>query len=211
MNRALIFDQVRIMLKRGFTTAEVKALDAAIDEATGTIVVTAPKDAFSAALDILLHHEGGYVNHPKDPGGRTNLGVTQRVWEEWTGKPANEAIMRALTRKDVAPLYREQYWERVRGDEIPPGIALSAFDFAVNAGPTRAIRTLQATVNVNVDGILGPNTLAAIQAGNDATMVRIFAAKRRSFYRSLSTFATFGKGWMRRVDAVEKAALELAK
>ena len=70
------------------------------------------------ALAAVLKHEGGYVNHPADPGGRTNLGVTQRVWEAWTNQPADEAAMRALTPELVAPLYRERYWNAVRGDEL---------------------------------------------------------------------------------------------
>jgi len=203
LTRQPIFDVVRAMLGRGFSPSEVKRLDAAIDEAEGG------SDPFTRALDIVLSHEGGYANHPQDPGGRTNLGVTQRVWEQWTGKPATEAEMRSLTRELVAPLYRKNYWEAVRGDALPAAVALCAFDFAVNAGPSRAIRTLQRAAGVPEDGKLGPVTLAAVNNWGAATLAKRFQEQRRAFYRSLPTFPTFGKGWLRRVDEVEKAALEL--
>lgn len=209
MNRKPIFDTVRDMLGRGFSDSEVRRLDRAIDEASGC-----EADAFERALDILLRHEGGYVNHPRDPGGRTNLGVTQRVWEAWTGKPATEAEMRSLTREKVAPLYRKNYWDAVKADDLPPALALCVFDFAVNAGPGRAARMLQQMVGASQDGIIGPNTLARVEeaaAERGVTyLVRLYQEMRRAYYQSLSTFSTFGRGWLRRVDEVEAAALELA-
>jgi len=206
-----VFVAVRHMLGRGFTTAEVAVLDAALDAAgVPRVHEVMPQDPFERALDIILRHEGGYVNHSKDPGGRTNLGVTQRVWEAWTGRPATEAEMRALTRAKVAPLYRKNYWDAVRGDDLPPAVALCAFDFAVNAGPSRSIRTLQRAAGVPEDGKIGPITLAAMNSCSPAALVDKFQDARRAFYRSLSTFPTFGKGWLRRVDEVEAAALVLA-
>lgn len=173
-----------------------------------------PADAFTAALEEILHHEGGFVNHPRDPGGMTNLGVTKRTWEGWTGRPASEADMRALTRETVAPLYRKNYWDAVQGDKLPPGLALAVFDFAVNAGPARAARYLQRMVGVVQDGEIGPRTLAAVTGfvhqHSDAGAVRRYQEARRDYYRALGTFKTFGKGWLRRVDEVEKRALELA-
>lgn len=207
LTRKPIFDAVRTMLKRGFTTAEVNALDAAIDEAEGKAPIKS--DAFSTALDIILRHEGGYVNHPSDPGGRTNMGVTQRTWEAWTGKPANERIMRGLTRADVTPLYRKNYWDAVQGDDLPGPLALCVFDFAVNAGPSRAAKLLQRVLGVAVDGKIGPNTIRASIGENVNGLVREYQNARRSFYRSLPTFKTFGKGWLRRVDEVEAAALKI--
>lgn len=171
-------------------------------------------DPFTVALEEVLHHEGGYVNHPSDPGGRTNRGVTQRTWETWIGKPASEADMRALTVDDVRPLYRKRYWDEVRGDDLPGPLALCVFDFAVNAGPARAARFLQRLVGVAIDGVIGPATIAAV-AGytakhGAASAVRAYQDARRHYYQGLSTFPTFGKGWMRRVDEVEAAALEMA-
>lgn len=169
--------------------------------------------AFTAALDEVLQHEGGFANHPRDPGGVTMLGVTKRTWEDWTGKPASVDDMRALTREKVTPLYRKNYWDAVEADELPGGLALCVFDFAVNAGPGRAARYLQKTVGAQQDGQIGPNTLAAVEAfvanNGEAQAVRLFQDARRAYYRQLGTFPTFGKGWLRRVDDVENAALRL--
>ena len=91
---------------------------------------------FDHCLEIILHHEGGYVNHPKDPGGETNLGVTKRVYEEHGGTKD----MKDLTFEDVAPIYKKSYWDRVKGDELPAGLDLCVFDFGVNAGTGRAVK-----------------------------------------------------------------------
>lgn len=177
--------------------------------------MTATDTAFERALAIVLLHEGGFVNHPEDPGGMTNLGVTRKTWEGWTGKPASEAVMRGLTREKVRPLYRARYWDAVAGDRLPPALALCLFDFGINAGPPRAARLLQELVGVAQDGAIGPATLAAVQqrATRDgaASLVRGYQQARRAYYRSLRTFPTFGKGWLRRVDEVETAALGLLK
>ena len=95
---------------------------------------------FSEALKVILHHEGGYVNHPKDPGGMTNMGVTKRVYEEWVGYSVSENTMQNLKEEDVAPIYKKNYWDRVKGDDLPEGLDLCIFDFAVNAGPGRAAK-----------------------------------------------------------------------
>lgn len=169
--------------------------------------------AFDACLKEILKHEGGYVNHPRDPGGRTNLGVTQRTWEAWTGGPANEHVMRGLTIAKVSPLYRARYWDELRGDDLPPALALCVFDFAVNAGPARAARYLQTMVGASRDSKIGPATLAAVRSEVSreglAEAVRNFQQMRRTYYRQLGTFDTFGRGWLRRVDEVETAALRL--
>lgn len=217
MNRKPVFDAVRSMMAGHLKQSDVDRLDAAIDEmiAGGEPAPSTPsaptKDAFTAALDLILHHEGGYVNHPKDPGGRTNLGVTQRVWETWTGKPATEADMRALTREKVTPVYRKNYWDAVSADDLPGPLALCLFDMAVNAGPGRAARILQGVLGVAQDGRIGPATIAAAKGWNVVSLVARYQDARRAFYQSLATFPTFGKGWMRRVDEVEAAAMALAR
>lgn len=174
----------------------------------------AKPDAFTRALPVLLEMEGGYVNHPRDPGGRTNLGVTQRVWEDWIGRKATEAEMRALTVSDVAPLYRFRYWDAVRGDSLPAGVALSVFDFGVNAGPKRAIRYLQIAAGAFPDGKIGPQTLGKVAEflarEGEAGLIRAYANQRRSYYRQLGTFGTFGRGWLNRVRHIEAEALKLA-
>ena len=161
------------------------------------------------ALAAVLKHEGGYVNHPADPGGRTNLGVTQRVWEAWTNQPADEAVMRALTPELVAPLYRERYWNAVRGDELPAGVDLAVFDVAVNSGTGRAGKLLQQAIGAAVDGAIGPRTVAlATAADTDATIDRI-CDLRLEFLRALPIWPTFGKGWSRRVEAARSEAKAL--
>ena len=161
---------------------------------------------YEKCLEIILHHEGGYVNHPKDPGGETNLGVTKRVYEEWGGTKD----MKDLTVEDVAPIYQKNYWNRVRGDDLPAGLDLCVFDFGVNAGTGRSATFLQRLVGTTVDGGIGPATLRAVNAyvqieGIEAT-IDDFQKRRQEYYESLSTFETFGRGWTRRVDEVTKTA-----
>ena len=157
------------------------------------------KENFDEALKAILKHEGGYVNHPKDPGGMTNLGVTKKVWEAWVGHPVDEKAMRALTPEVVGPMYKKKYWDAVKADEMPDGLDYLMFDFAVNAGPRRAIKTMQKAIGTTPDGAIGPKTMAALKAANQSELVAKFSAEKEAFYRSLPTFGTFGKGWLRRV------------
>lgn len=164
------------------------------------------KENFQSALEAVLHHEGGYVNHPSDPGGMTNLGVTKRVWEEWVKHPVDEAEMRSLTPEKVAPLYKERYWDRVRGDDLPAGVDYAVFDAAINSGPGRACKFLQEVVGADADGVIGPGTLRAVAAMPADEIVSRYQAKRLAFLQSLPTWDTFGKGWGRRVTEVASAA-----
>ena len=91
------------------------------------------------AFKLMLKSEGGFVNHPQDPGGMTNLGVTKSTWENWIGRQSDEAEMRNLTPAKVEPLYKKKYWDAVRADELPNGISYLVFDFAVNAGVEGAV------------------------------------------------------------------------
>jgi lysozyme family protein len=168
------------------------------------------KENWGEALKHILKYEGGYVNHKDDPGGRTNLGVTQRVWEEWTGKPATEEDMRGLTVAMVSPLYKKRYWDAVRGDDLPSGVDLCVFDCAVNAGVGRASKFLQQAVGVTADGQIGPMTVAATTAKPAEEVIEAFCNLREAHYKSLSTFATFGKGWMNRLGAVEAESKHMA-
>ena len=116
------------------------------------------KENFDKSLLILLKHEGGYVNHPKDPGGETNLGVTKRVYEEWGGNKN----MKDLKEEDVAPIYKKNYWDRCKCDHLPSGLDLAVFDWAVNSGTGRAAKNLQAMIGTVADGGIGPNTLKTL-------------------------------------------------
>ena len=164
---------------------------------------------FATALQHVLKHEGGFVNHPQDPGGITNLGVTKAVWEEWVGHPVDEKTMRALTAVDVSTMYRRKYWDKVQGNDLPIGVDYCVFDAAVNSGPGRAVKWLQACVNVDVDGLLGPKTLAAVRAFNQSDLISDYSKRRLSFLQDLKTFETFGKGWTKRVTEVEQIALKM--
>lgn len=168
------------------------------------------KDNFESALKAILHHEGGYVNHPADPGGMTNLGVTKRVWEEWIGHEVDEKTMRNLTPEIVGPMYKTKYWDKIKGDDLPTGVDYVVFDAAVNSGPGRAAKWLQACVGVEPDGGIGPKTLAAVNAFDTNQLIEDYAKRRLSFLMDLKTWDTFGKGWGRRVAEVQKTGLDMA-
>jgi lysozyme family protein len=164
------------------------------------------KQNFESVLKAVLHHEGGYVDHPADPGGRTNLGVTQKVWEEWVGHKVDEKAMRALTPALVSPLYKRKYWDKIRGDDLPTGVDYAVFDAAVNSGPGRAAKWLQGCVGVEQDGAIGPKTLAAVAKFDPAELVEDYAKRRLSFLMDLPHWGTFGRGWGRRVAEVQTVA-----
>jgi lysozyme family protein len=166
---------------------------------------------FDKCLALMLTHEGGFVNHPQDPGGMTNLGVTKRVWEEWTGHEVDEKQMRALTPELVAPLYKRKYWDACRSDDLVSGVDYAVFDVAVNSGAGRAIKFLQSCVGVDADGGFGPRTLAAVKVAEQdpERLIELYCAKRLEFLQALKTFETFGKGWSRRVAEVKAKALAM--
>ena len=166
---------------------------------------------FEACLEKLLAHEGGFVNHPSDPGGMTNLGVTIRVWEEWVGHPVSEKEMRKLTPLMVAPLYKRKYWDACRADELVSGLDYCVFDVAVNSGPGRAIKFLQSCVGATPDGGFGSITLALVKKAESdpAALIELYCTKRLEFLQSLKTFETFGRGWSRRVAEVKEEALKM--
>jgi lysozyme family protein len=166
---------------------------------------------FRDCLELVLKHEGGFVNHPKDPGGMTNLGVTKRVWEEWVGHEVDEKAMRALTPALVAPMYEMKYWRTSYCEKLPRGLDLLVFSMAVNAGSGRSVKLLQDAIGVVADGIIGPRTMARINEANVETLIDSFSEARRQFYRGLKTFPVFGKGWLSRTDSERLEALDMAK
>ena len=167
------------------------------------------KSNYDKCLKTILHHEGGYVNHPKDPGGETNLGVTKRVYQEHGGTKD----MKDLLVEDVAPIYKKGYWDKMKGNDLPGGLDLCVFDFGVNAGPGRAAKFLQSMIGTTVDGGIGPNTLAKVEEyvreNGEHETVKKYQEMRQKYYEQLSTFATFGKGWTRRVEETTKLALDI--
>lgn len=150
---------------------------------------------FETAFERLIGHEGGYVNHPSDPGGETNWGITLHTARAsgYTGS------MRDLTREQAKEIYQAEYWNRARSEELDGAIAYQLFDAAVNHGIGNAIRFLQRAANVADDGAIGPVTLAAVKAMSVTDVLARFNAARLMFYTNLSTWSTFGRGWARRV------------
>ena len=164
------------------------------------------KENWQECISHLLREEGGYSNHSADPGGMTNLGVTKRVWEEWTGKSATEQDMRSLTHEQVTPLYKKRYWDAIKGDDLPSGIDLCVFDCAVNSGVSRAVRILQRILGVKDDGVIGAVTISAVTAIPVDDLIERYTEERQDFLESLPTFSVFGKGWTTRVAQVETQA-----
>ncbi|WP_083982391.1 glycoside hydrolase family 108 protein [Devosia soli] len=172
-------------------------------------------DRFETCLSEVLRYEGGYSDHPSDPGGATNMGITRKTlarWRKvspWTALPKAEVA--TLTRGEAGQIYRANYWNASKANALPPGLDLALFDFAVNSGVDRAVRTLQATLGVAADGEIGPETLTAIAKGDPQGLVNALCDRRLRFLESLATFPTFGRGWTRRVAAIRAAAIAAAE
>lgn len=156
--------------------------------------------SFERALNLILDHEGGYVNDPKDPGGETKYGISKRAYPHLN--------IRDLTKQQAGEIYRKDYWNKVRGDSIPPAVAIVAFDIAVNMGVSVAIKMLQGAVDETQDGIFGNRTLAGANNYASAYIVERMTIARIMRYTSLSTFGRFGTGWVRRSIETLVFALE---
>lgn len=143
------------------------------------------------ALKHLLGNEGGYVDHPKDPGGATNFGITERVARSrgYLGDMRNFPLSLALK------IYQADYWDRIKADQLPDQLRFHVFDAAVNSGPSQAIRWLQRAAGVTQDGLIGPQTISAASRVTPAQ----YSAIRLRFMTDLATWPTFGKGWARRI------------
>jgi lysozyme family protein len=166
---------------------------------------------FRDCLELVLKHEGGFVNHKLDPGGMTNLGVTKQVWEEWVGHEVDEKAMRALTPAIVAPMYEMRYWRTSYCEKLPRGLDLLVFSMAVNAGAGRSVKLLQDAIGVVSDGVIGPRTMARINEANVETLIDKFSEARTAYYKGLKLFPVFGVGWLRRTESERKEAKEMAK
>jgi lysozyme family protein len=165
---------------------------------------------FDKCLKFVLQFEGGFVNNPKDPGGPTNLGVTQATLSNFLGRQATIAEVRALTPAKVAPIYRLKFWDHINGDDLPAGVDLAVFDFGVHSGPRRGIIGLQRALDLADDGKLGPVTTAAANKADPKTTIKAICDGRMAFLRKLKVFKSFGKGLTSRVDKCRRAALSMA-
>jgi len=167
--------------------------------------------SFDTALKETLSHEGGWAKHPLDPGGSTMKGVTKTTYEDWMGRAVNDNELKEIPDAHLQAIYRDKFWNRVRGDELPSAVAMVVFDFAVNSGPVRAIRHLQSVVGASPDGQIGPKTLAAVDnymaKHGIETLIKSYSHSRLMYLRDLKTWRVFGRGWERRVITVERKAI----
>jgi lysozyme family protein len=165
---------------------------------------------FPACLDIVLAKEGGYVDHPADPGGATNLGITFATLSAWRGHPITKADVAALTKAEAGEIYRAKYWNPTRCADLPAGLDLAVFDYGVNSGVGRPARALQKILGVPQDGVIGPVTLAAIKQRDPRELIEALCDERLRFLRSLPTWGVFGRGWTSRVEDVRVRARGMA-
>jgi len=164
---------------------------------------------FEYSLAQVLKSEGGYVNNPKDPGGETNMGVTKAAWSTWLKRPIANGEMAKLTHADIIPFYKALYWDKSYCNQLPTGIDYMVFDASVNMGVGQSIRLLQKSLGCVADGVIGNITMKAINDADVKTLIDKLSAQKEMFYRSLGTFATFGKGWLARVQQVKQTALSM--
>ncbi|GGB00805.1 hypothetical protein GCM10011491_31250 [Brucella endophytica] len=165
---------------------------------------------FERALSCVLKHEGGWADNPADPGGATMKGVTLATFRRYVKPNATKADLRKITDAQLSTIYRRHYWDAVAGAELPDGVDYAVFDFAVNSGPSRAAKYLQAVAGVTQDGKIGPATLKAVRAKAHASVIHELCDNRLAFLQRLDTWKTFGKGWSSRVLGVRTEALRMA-
>ena len=166
------------------------------------------KENYAQALKQVLKYEGGKVDDPRDPGGRTAYGITQDTYDAWRKKQNLPTVdVFTISQADVAAIYRQEYWDCIRGDDLPAGVDFAVFDFAVNSGVSRAAKTLQAVVGVTQDGVIGPATIQATKTYVAMSVTN----KRLAFMQSLSIWSTFGKGWSARIADVKAQIIALVK
>jgi len=154
-------------------------------------------------LPIVLSHEGGWADHPKDPGGATMKGVTIGTFAAFKDRKVTKDELKNISDADLSAIYKKGYWDKVYGESLQHGVDLATFDLAVNSGPGRAARTLQKVVKVKQDGKIGPVTVTAQAKLRGDDLVKLICSSRMSFLRGLRHWSTFGKGWSRRVADIE--------
>tara|TARA_B100000073_G_scaffold347617_1_gene362560 strand:+ start:2119 stop:2646 length:528 start_codon:yes stop_codon:yes gene_type:complete len=168
---------------------------------------------YIAGLEMVLGHEGSYVDDPDDRGGATNMGVTQKVYEQFMGREVTKDEMRAMPRDHVDQIYKEEYWDRVKADLLPSGLDIAVFDLAINAGTGRSARILQEIIGAKPDGAIGNNTLSKLMQHKPKDVLDKFTKKREEFYKSIvksnPSQKKFIKGWLNRNKEVHKLAKQM--
>jgi lysozyme family protein len=170
-------------------------------------------DRFDLCLAFTLKEEGGYSDDPADPGGATNMGITLATYRQWAEDPKlGPAQVRDMSERTARAVYRALYWNPLRADALPAGVDLSVFDMGVNAGIWGSARLLQRALGFTgeeVDGCVGPETLAAAAKCEPRSLIDDLAERQAAYYRSLFDFPTFGRGWLNRTQARKTAALAM--
>jgi len=162
------------------------------------------KENYQSSLNHVLQSEGGWSDNPADPGGATMKGVTLAVYQAWKSNPhISKEDLRNISDQEVADIYKQNYWDKVKGDDLPSGVDYAVFDASVNMGVGRASKLIQTAVGVPADGVIGNQTVQAIKSANPTELIDKFSAEKDAFYKSLPTFGTFGKGWLNRVAQVK--------
>lgn len=169
------------------------------------------KNNFKHCIPLILSYEGGFVNHPKDPGGATNYGITRATLSRFLDRKVDVQDVKDLDVETAKDIYHYMYWNQIKGDCLPLGVDLFVFDCAVNHGPGRAGKFLQQAIGAHVDGIIGPETVKICGYTDIKQALEGMHKQREIFYKSLDTFKTFGKGWLKRNNHVYTEALTMAK
>ncbi len=167
------------------------------------------RNNFESALEHVLVHEGGFADHPDDPGGATMKGVTLAVYRRYYGANKTKDDLRDITEEQLAHIYKTGYWDKCKCDALPSGVDYAVFDSAVNSGPGRAAKWLQGTIGAVQDGGIGPNTLYMVESHHPDKIIDDMLDRRLAFLQSLRIWSTFGRGWRRRVEGVRKTALKM--
>jgi uncharacterized protein (TIGR02594 family) len=172
--------------------------------------------AFNSVAPVMEKWEGGYVDHPNEPGGPTNMGVTLATLTRWRGREVTAEDVKALTRDEARQIYREYYWKPISGDQLPPPVALMTFNAAILNGVARAARFLQVALNrqglgIREDGEIGPETLGAVAKSDLKRLVRDYATEQLSYLHTRPGWPTFGTGWTNRINDVQSNAAALAE
>ena len=178
------------------------------------------QDNFEKSLELILHHEGGFVDHPEDPGGATNKGITLDTYSGYLGRKATVDELKNIPDDHVKDIYKNNYWDRVKGDDLPSGLDLCLFDWAVNSGFKRPARVLQNLLGVEEDGYIGAKTLEKCKSFLNNPMypktslryvISEVTKEREHFYRKLKHFDTFGKGWLRRNEETKNKSMTMCE
>ena len=169
-------------------------------------------DNFDNCLVSTLKWEGGYSDHPSDPGGATNRGVTQARYNEYRKDVGlSSRAVKHLTEAELQKIYLKYYWDVVKGDDLPLGLDLAVFDFAVNSGPSRSAKYLQRIVGAQEDGKIGPMTLETVEGMSIPYVIQALCDERLAFVKRLRIYKTFGRGWKRRINNIKKVSLGMVK